>query len=347
MSIEVVAVAGDLHYPHVDLATWRAFNAWVRAVRPHRLIINGDYWDLPQVSSHAPEVSEGTAVLPPVRNGANALNTIAESVGEGGVDFLEGNHEARLYKKLVQPIAYQLAGLEHLLSLEAIARAHGLSDRVRWKVENCANPVAPYQVGQFEIRHGHNQAGRFGGGRTPAATLLHKDAGSDRSLVMGHFHRPQQYTCGNRTFIVNAHMEAPVHYPGGMDGWCRGWLAFYLDTETNYAQAVPMWSNSGRFVWEGRVFDGNEDVRKARALAEAPPEGEFRVEFTEDKRKHPMIYWPPLFEAATLADVAEIYCADLEVLRKRWWRFKDRHGRVPRTGAEFDALIPAPKEDAA
>lgn len=271
MTVEVVAVISDVHHPHVHLKTWRAFRAWHRDVRPSRTIVAGDFFDLPMISSHAPEPDQGVEMLPPLRTGSKMLNELEAECGE--LCFTPGNHEGRWAKQLMH-LAHQLRGMEECVSLEALCRAHGLSPTINWVNEDPKKEKAPFQVGQFGIRHGHKQGA---GGRTPTAALLHKDAGvANHSLVMGHFHRPQIYTCGDRTFVVNAHMEAPVAFTGGVDGWTRGWTVLLLDTETDKAQVVPMWSNTARFIWEGRVYDGAAEGSTvgAAALAFQPPVAE-------------------------------------------------------------------------
>jgi hypothetical protein len=318
------------------VAAITAFCDWVEAVRPDHIYVAGDFWDLPQVSTHAPDVSQDIAVLPAVRSGVALLNRWADL---SRVTFIEGNHEARLFKRLIVPFSYQLRGLENLFSLQAIARAHGLYPSVEWLVESPSGP-APASLGQYQIRHGHNQAGRFGGGRTPAATMLHKDAsGTHHSLIMGHFHRPQIYTCGDRTYIVNAHMEAPVDFAGGADGWTRGWTAFYVDGDA--AQAVPMWSNTGAYMWEGRTYGAGASRAPAEdtppPAPERPPEtsGEpERVEIEYDSRGHPRVFYGAL-QGVSLAELARVYGLPPERVRKRWWR---REGD-PATGDELLDLM--------
>jgi len=325
VSVRVAAVVSDVHWPHTDVATITAFCDWVESVRPDDVYVAGDFWDLPQVSTHAPDVSQDVAILPSIRSGVELLNRWSHV---SRVHFIEGNHEARLFKRLVVPFSYQLRGLENLFSLQAIARAHGLYGSVPWYVESPSGPP-PASLGQFQIRHGHNQSGRFGGGRTPAATLLHKDAGgTHHSLIMGHYHRPQIYTCGDRTYIINAHMEAPVDFAGGADGWTRGWTPFYL-TGSGQAQAVPMWSNTGTYVWEGRVYGTGADREPARPVDSEP---ELEVEY--DSRGHPRIWWGDM-RGATVSDLARVYGLPVERCRKRWYR---REGD-PSTGEELLDLL--------
>lgn len=255
MAVEIVAVISDVHFPHTHLATWQAFRAWHADVRPSRTIILGDGLDLPMVSDHPPEVEEGLELLPPIRNWAKQLKELKQECGR--LDIVEGNHEARLYKKLIQPLAYQLKGMEHLVGLEALVRAHGLPQEVNWYVENPPTPTL--RVGQFVLRHGHKQSGRFGGGVMPARAIFIKEAHKDWSALFGHYHRPQTYFQGDRCYAINPHMEADVKFTGGTDGWMRGWSYFELDTDREWATIHQLVNNHGYFVHHGKVYDGNDE----------------------------------------------------------------------------------------
>lgn len=327
MSVETIAVISDVHFPNVHLPTWRAFRAWHLVTQPARTIVLGDFFDLPQVSSHAPEVEAGIEILPPIKGGCHQLRELSEECGR--LDFVEGNHSERLYKKLILPLAYQMRGLENLFSLEAICRAHGLPASVVWHSEKPPAPVIT--VGQFVLRHGHKQAGRFGGGVTPARTLLLKEAHQNWSALVGHHHRPQTFTQGDRVYAVNPHMEADVKYTGGIDGWCRGWSVLELDTETNRAQLKQYLSNDGRFIVDGRVFDGKAEgasVGAARAQPEPAAEQKLDPAFVE-ARDHFFDTFPKAVKALAEDEAQGFSARSWYTGNRRNMRFKlpNAHGR--------------------
>lgn len=265
--VEVIAVISDVHWPHTHLATWRAFRAWHAEVRPHRTIVLGDFFDLPMLSTFDPEPDQGVQLLPPLKSGAHQLRELSEECGR--LDFVEGNHEHRYHRKVVAPLTLQLAGLEHCVSLQALCRVHGLPESIVWHVEQPPEPTI--RVGNWVLRHGHRQSGRWGGGVMPARSLLLKEAHRTWSALVGHYHRPQIVTQGDRTYAVNPHMEADVSFTGGIDGWCRGWSVLYRDVDRDWCHIVQHRSNDGRFVIGGRVYDGRaEGASVGAAVAREP-----------------------------------------------------------------------------
>lgn len=266
MGVGLVAVVSDVHVPHYHRPTWRAFVAWLadqgKRYDSVKVRLLGDFLDLPSVSNHAPDVGQPIEILPAVLDAVTMVRDLDALADE--VVWLSGNHEDRVYKKLIQPLAYQLRGLENALSLEAICRHHGLPASVRWIDES--PPAIPLFVGQYALRHGHLQTGRFGGGVMPARAIMMKELDRDYSSLFGHFHRPSIYSWGNRTYAINPHMEDEVRYTGGIDGWCRGWS--YFEVEGDRAQLYQVTGNTGRFLVGGRVYDGR--VEEHQRPHEAP-----------------------------------------------------------------------------
>ena len=262
----LVVVISDIHVPHQHRPTWRAFRQWHTDHRPDLLVVLGDFFDLNEMKSFAPEVGERTSVLPGLAEGVAELNALASEAGR--TVFVEGNHEHRWYRRVIEPIALQCGGLVGL-NLGDQCKAQGLDPNIEWRAESRA--WRGLEVGQFLLRHGHRQSGRFGGGIHVARNALIKSMG--RSQIFGHHHVIQMACHGTPrgacVAIANGHMEAEVEFALETP-WSRGFTVLELDNETNRATPYPVLIEDGRFVWRGRVYDGARE-HSVGAMSVAAP----------------------------------------------------------------------------
>ncbi len=125
---------GDPQWPYEDPEAWRLRLAWLSDVKPDRLILMGDETDFPTVSRHPRRPwNELAGGLPAEMAYAYArLREVREAVGpDCPIDWIEGNHDERLYGYLVGN-ALQLATLsragetEPVMSLEHLLRLRDL-----------------------------------------------------------------------------------------------------------------------------------------------------------------------------------------------------------------------------
>ena len=176
---------------------------------------------------------------------------------------VEGNHDER-WSKIIGVNPQFLKGAKGL-TLEDQCRAHGLSVNVKWvREDTTCKGVA---CGPFMLRHGHKQAGRFGGAKHIAANRLQKTMG--QSEVVGHHHRAQMYcqTAYGRTAIsiANPSLTGPHEYAPDAD-WQNGFTVLEVFGK-NDSQCTPhlVVMSAGAFAWGGKVYDGAYILReKAR-----------------------------------------------------------------------------------
>lgn len=273
-----IVVASDVHFPDVHWTSWNAFLEFVAHQRPDEVRLNGDIFDLDNLSrfDKNPDPRTGSiSEAPGIEVGVAQLNRLAALVP---VAYRRGNHEDRWFKSVVQPVREAIHGLEHLIGFEAVLRDLGLDPEIRI-VD--VDPVEGWKLGQFRIQHGDEEAG---GGIHVAWSRMTKDCDTTESICSGHFHRPQLVCRGDRMSVVLGHMQGKAAWAGRvMRTWTRGFGLFELDVDRNWASFYHMLIHDGRFTYGGRVYGGGESVdvvpgRTAGALPMLHPEGDAGVE---------------------------------------------------------------------
>lgn len=249
-----VAIVSDIHFDLHDEPTWRAFRKWHTDVRPDKTVILGDFIDLGMMSRWKQGAHDPLFVIPQIRCFVKEANALAKETGE--LIVLEGNHDERWDRYIggEKPFVLQDAlGL----TLQDQCYAQGLTKELSWIKEDIT--VKGIECGPFILRHGHNQSGRFGGGRHLAATRIQKSLG--QSEVFGHHHRAQLFcqTAHGKTAvgIANPCMTGDHDYYKDPD-WQRGFTVLEVfGDDQQYATPFVVLIQEGRFSWNGVVYDGN------------------------------------------------------------------------------------------
>ncbi|NJL53684.1 metallophosphoesterase [bacterium] len=251
---KIVAIVSDIHFDLHDAPTWRAFRKWHADVRPQQTVILGDFLDFGMLSRYVQGMNDPLFAIPQIQTFKTEVNPLIEESGE--VIILEGNHDERWSKMILGNVPHIYKGAIGL-SLEEQCYAQGLSRKVKWLREDTL--VRGVQCGPFVLRHGHNQSGRFGGGKHLAANRISKSLGV--SEVFGHHHRAQMFcqTAHGKTAIAvsNPCMTGDHEYSKDPD-WQRGFTILELYGSANqYATPAVIVMNDGHFAWHGKVYDGN------------------------------------------------------------------------------------------
>lgn len=167
--LQRVLFVPDSHWPLVDRVAWNVMILAAQALRPDVVVVLGDYLDMASMSAHPANDLDGES---------NAITEIAKSreglaqlnaLGASRKLFIEGNHERRLQRQIVQ----------RLPALHGAVTARGLLelDAAGWE-------WYPYQqlahVGKLVITHDMRDAGS-----TAVERALQK-AGTN--VVIGHTH---------------------------------------------------------------------------------------------------------------------------------------------------------------
>lgn len=249
-----VAIVSDIHFDLHHVPTWNAFRKWHSDVNPDKTVILGDFVDLGMMSRYTQGKDDPLYAIPQIKAFVQEANDLIKECGE--LIILEGNHDERWSKFLGGAAPYALKDALGL-TLEDQCYAQGLSNNVSWLRED--TEVRGVKCGPFVLRHGHNQSGRFGGGKHLAANRIAKSLG--QSEVFGHHHRAQLYcqTAHGKTAIgiANPCMTGDHEYSKDPD-WQRGFTILEIfgdDMELASPYLVVM--DNGRFAWNGTVYDGN------------------------------------------------------------------------------------------
>jgi len=194
-------------------------------------------------------------VIPEIREWVSVANSLATECEKMSV--VEGNHEFRWARKVLEPVALQLPGAIGL-TLKEQCYMQGLDGSIQWHTEGLG--WRGLRVGQFILRHGHKQSGRFGGGANVARAALQKSLG--KSQVFGHYHQVQLIAhgtdhLGTSIAIANGHMEDAVEF-SLENNWTRGFTILELDESRDWCTPYPVIVEKGRFSWHGKIYDGND-----------------------------------------------------------------------------------------
>lgn len=108
---KTVIVASDLHDRECDPFFFRTFVDTIKRIQPDNVVLNGDIFDLPEFSKYNIDPREW-GVAERVRVVHSQLAEIRKAAPNTQIDFVEGNHEARLLKHLAE----QSPGMVDLLS---------------------------------------------------------------------------------------------------------------------------------------------------------------------------------------------------------------------------------------
>lgn len=249
--VRLIAVCSDIHLPNHDKRAWEAFKAWHKKVKPHHTIVLGDAIDFPQLSRYPQSPNQDMRVFPEIRLFVAEMNALKKN--SQLVTFVEGNHDDRWRKHVLEPIAKHIQGLVGL-TLQEQCGFQGLDKSIKWFRSTATEPGL--EVGKMILRHGDKTTPRFGA-TSPARNALLRSA--YRSQVIGHTHRMEMVAVGTHRgteiAVANGHFQdlstaEYCHEPN----WTHGFTVLYHDMDTGLVQPYPIVIQSGRFIWDGKVF---------------------------------------------------------------------------------------------
>ncbi len=253
---QLVAIVNDVHFDLHDTPTWRAFRKWHKDVRPDKTVFLGDFLDLGMMSRYTQGKDDPLYAIPQIKCFVKEANALIKETGE--LIVLEGNHDERWSRYLHGATPHVLKGALGL-TLKDQCISQGLDSNVTWVREDLEVKGVP--CGPFLLRHGHNQSGRFGGGKHLAANRIAKSMG--QSEIFGHHHRAQLFcqTAHGRTAISVASpcITGDHDYCKDPD-WQRGFtiLEVFEDSNGNFVgNPYIVIAQEGRFSYNRKVYDGN------------------------------------------------------------------------------------------
>jgi predicted phosphodiesterase len=163
-------VISDMHVPFHDPQVWATKLAIIKFLRPEAVVIIGDWWDNYAASFFPKDPTRKSRIIDEVNEGLPLLDEL-EALGVPNVFFLEGNHEERLGRIVVQ-LAPMLHGM--VKTLPEIGR---IAER-GWHWIPYKRSIA---IGKMRYSHDFTRCGVNAGRQA----LL--DVG--KSVTFGHTHR--------------------------------------------------------------------------------------------------------------------------------------------------------------
>lgn len=249
---ELVAFFGDHHVPFHDEGLHEAVIAWLKEFKPDRAIMLGDLLDFDQVSRHR-KTPEWTATLQDtIDQGYGVLRAYIEASSNTAWTMLDGNHEDRLRKAILDYL-YATYGLRRadspdenpVLSVPFLLRLDELG--VEW-VRSATGSYEDAQVNvTSELAARHGWIARKGSGASALQTIDHLRY----SVVIGHTHRQS---------VVFHTAHSITGEPKTLLGCEAGTLA-QVRHGLGYAQA-PDWQNG--FATASIWPDGQFNVQLAQ-----------------------------------------------------------------------------------
>lgn len=235
----------DAHVPFHDKATWRACLQVIRDERPDEVILVGDFLDVSSMSSHPPGGWEFAKLSDEVKAGEAALAELSAAAGSARITYMEGNHESRPGRTAAQ----RLSQVADLLQIDELL---GLREKgIRWIDEGRA-------LKRGHLRHIHGYWTNEHHAKKHLVKLLYP------GVVYGHTHRPQMYSFADGDNKIRVAYGMPCMCSldaewmrGQPTGWVNGFGVSFVDDESGDFNVYPVLSFGGRFMWNGRMYDGN------------------------------------------------------------------------------------------
>ena len=239
-----VVVANDFHVPFQDEAALALFRRFLRRQRPHWLILNGDFQDFWEISRFDRVPRAGKEFREEITIGKAILVSFRRILPKARITWIEGNHEFRLRKFLLQN-ARELYGLPGL----SVPELFGLK-KLRIEYVAC-HPAATrftdnfIRVGQLYVGHWDKVA--LHGGYAAKSLVETKGV----SVLQGHTHRfgaharttvDGRVLLGIENFCMCKREASYVAHPN----WQTGFSVVYLEPA------------SGRFKWRPIAIHSSE-----------------------------------------------------------------------------------------
>lgn len=260
--VRTYVVVSDVHVPYHSQQCTDAVAEFMADVRPHGIVIAGDFLDLLELSRHSAQSLlklEGKRVSTTFAEANALLDQWQHAAGPQCEDnhFIDGNHEDRIARWLAAGDNGVWAG-DDSVSIEG-----RLKLRARGFTYHAGYPSAGVMIGKLWITHG-----RF-------CNKFHASKHLDfyrHSIMYGHTHQPMVHYAsslnGQQVAIGLGHLADPdseaMSYAARPNAWCNGFAVVHVRPDGAFnAQPINFWD--GQFAVAGKVY-GRAPVM-ARAVA--------------------------------------------------------------------------------
>lgn len=276
----LAVIANDFQIPFHDEKALFLFQGFLRRERPDWLILNGDFQDFWEISQYDHAPRSGKEFKREVELGKQILRSFRRTLPQARITWIEGNHEFRLRKYLIQK-AKELYGL-HGLSVPDIF------DLKRLKIEYvpCHELATKFtdnfiRVGDLYVGHWDKVSKHA----AYAAKLLVEEKGV--SLLQGHTQRfgvHARTTVDGRVLvgIENFSMCSRTQSYVSHANWQLGFSVIYVQLNTGRFHWFPILIGRGyRFLWRAREYSLKGTTRIQRRFSLGKLYEDFMPHLTE------------------------------------------------------------------
>lgn len=237
--IDPIVVIGDVHIPDHDPLLWANFLQWCRDEQPSEVVLCGDFLELESCSSHG-GVARPSMLVDEIRAGREALDQLRAANPNAKITYLEGNHETRLSRKVID----RMPELDGSMTVPELLDLRGRG--IEW-----------FEYGEAIMR---GKLALTHGWYTPMHHAKKHLEELGCSVMYGHTHRPQVYTRGKSDGSTHGAFGLPCMRTldaGWLhrrpSGWMQGFGVVYVHEDGCFSPFVVL-VNNGTFVWSGRVY---------------------------------------------------------------------------------------------
>lgn len=246
-------VVNDVHVPHHDKKSVAAVLEYVRDLKPHGIIYNGDILDFDEISSYntgSLSKLEGRRFRETWDVANQFLDDFKKAAGRRLIEqhFIDGNHEDRLARWL----ANEGNGVFQ------DDPAFSIADRLHFKERGIVYHT-PYDKAFLKLGHLVVTHGRYSNKYSAAK---HLDTYRN-SVLIGHTHTPQVFfgpgLLHSQVCYVSGHLadvdSAAMDYAPRPNAWTQGFATVAVRTSGNFSvQLHTLWD--GHFSVGGRDYGG-------------------------------------------------------------------------------------------
>jgi predicted phosphodiesterase len=233
--------------PYHDKRLWKIFIQWLKDIKPDRIVINGDFWDMYELSSFV-RMDRDNTFLSELDMGRRMIEEDLLPICSR-IDFVQGNHEER-YKRFIMSKAPELWGLPGL-EFEEVTELNRMGIKYH---------KLKLQLGKLLITHGTivRQKSAY---TANGMLLIHF-----KNLLMGHTHRvgSSAMRTDDHTIcaweggcMVDMESIGTEYIKSGVPNWQHGWTYIELNEPTGVFALTPIHvAKDYTFISQGKLYKG-------------------------------------------------------------------------------------------